>query len=317
MSAPPAEGARVGWHDVPEPVREAIESVCGSPVIAAVSQRGGFSPGVAARVRCGDGGRWFVKAVSAAFNSESPQFHRREARVLADLGPLIAAGRVPAPRLRGTVALGPWFALVVDDVDGSQPALPWRDDQLASVVAAIDRLHEALTPAPVRVPAVAECFETDFTGWRTLASAPENERLDPWSRAHLAELADLEATWAVHAAGDTVLHADIRADNLLLADGGVTFVDWPHACRGAAFVDLVLSAPSVAMQGGPEPAAFLAMSRAGREASGESVTAIVCAMSGFFTAASLRAPPPGLPTLRRFQAAQGEAARRWLAALLN
>jgi hypothetical protein len=31
-------------------------------------------------------------------------------------------------------------------------------------------------------------------------------------------------------------------------------VDWPHACRGAAFVDVVLLAPSVAMQGGPQPA---------------------------------------------------------------
>ena len=28
---------------------------------------------------------------------------------------------------------------------------------------------------------------------------------------------------------------------------------WPHACRGAAFVDLVGFAPSVAMQGGPAP----------------------------------------------------------------
>jgi RIO-like serine/threonine protein kinase len=41
----------------------------------------------------------------------------------------------------------------------------------------------------------------------------------------------VEATWAGHAAGTTLLHADIRADNVLLTGGGVVVVDWPHAWR--------------------------------------------------------------------------------------
>jgi Ser/Thr protein kinase RdoA (MazF antagonist) len=113
-----------------------------------------------------------------------------------------------------------------------------------------------------------------------------------------------------------LLHADVRADNLLLTRDGVMVVDWPHACRGAAFTDLVLFAPSVAMQGGPEPAALLARSRAGRAASRDALAAVVCALAGSFTERSLRPAPPGLPTVRRFQAAQGEVARRWLATLL-
>ena len=39
-------------------------------------------------------------------------------------------------------------------------------------------------------------------------------------------------------------------------------------------------------------------------------------MAGYLTERSLQPPPPGLPMLRRFQAAQGEVARRWLATLL-
>jgi hypothetical protein len=93
-------------------------------------------------------------------------------------------------------------------------------------------------------------------------------------------------------------------------------VDWPHACRGAAFVDLVAFAPSVAMQGGPEPAGLLARSHAGRNVSRESLAAVVCAVAGYFTERSLQPPPPGLPTVRQFQAAQGEVTRRWLATLL-
>jgi aminoglycoside phosphotransferase (APT) family kinase protein len=47
-----------------------------------------------------------------------------------------------------------------------------------------------------------------------------------------------------------LLHADIRADNILLTRQRAMVVDWPWA-RGAAFTDLVLFAPSVALQGGP------------------------------------------------------------------
>lgn len=256
MTAPPAEGARVAWQDVPRPVREAIERVCGAPVTEAHTQQGGFSPGVAARVRCADGTRCFVKAASADINPDTPRLHRREASVLADLDPLIAAGRLPVPRLWGTAELGQWFALVVDDVDGRQPALPWRDAELDSVLAALDRLADVLTPAPTTAPAIADRLGADFTGWGTLSLAPDDDRIDPWSRARLTELAALEATWAAHAAGPTLLHADIRADNLLLASDGVMVVD------------------------------------------------------------SLRPPPPGLPTVRRFQAAQAEVTRRWLATLL-
>ena len=325
MSAPPAEGARVAWEDVPEPVRAAIEEVCGAAVIQARTQPGGFSPGVAARVRCTDGSRWFVKAASAELNPDAPRLHRQEARVLAGLEPLIRAGRLPVPRLRGTAQHGPWFALVVTDIDGRQPAVPWRDHELDLVLAALGRLASALTPPPAEAgltaPPVAEFLGDDFTGWRVLARTPGDDRLDPWSRARLGQLAALEATWAAHAAGDTLLHADLRADNLLITDGAdgratVTVVDWPHACRGAAFADLVFFAPSVAMQGGPSPAELLARTQAGRNVSRASLAAVVCALAGFFTERSLQPPPPGLPTVRAFQAVQGEVTRRWLSTLL-
>ena len=236
--------------------------------------------------------------------------------MLKDLDSLIAAGHLPVPRLWGTAELGPWFALVVDDVAGRQPALPWRDFELDLVLAALHRLAEALTPAPATAPAIAEQLGTDFTGWRTLSGTPGDDRIDPWPRARLTELAGLEATWAARAAGSTLLHADIRADNLLLTSDGVMVLDWPHACRGAVFAELVFFAPSVAMQGGPEPAALLGRSCAGRDASREALVAVVCALAGYFTERSLRPPPPGLPTMRRFQAAQAEVTRRWLATLL-
>ncbi len=295
MTAPPAEGSRVDWEHVPEPVRQQIEP---------------------ARVLCADGTRGFVKAASTEVNPDAPRFHRQEARVTAGLEPLISSGRLAVPRLRATVDDGPWFALILDDIDGQRPSLPWQDEQIRQVLGALDELADVLTPTPISAPTIAEYLGAEFTGWRTLAGNPHDERLDSWSRAHLAQMAALEATWEEHASGETLLHADVRADNLLMTPGGVVVVDWPHACVGAAFVDIVAMAPSVAMQGGPEPATFIARSRAGRAADQQAVAATVCALSGYFTERSLRPPPPGLPTVRAFQAAQARVARRWLAQLL-
>lgn len=337
MTAPPAEGVRVEWDSLPARVRAGIEQICGSPVVSARSQPGGFSPGVAARLQCADGSRWFVKAVSSTANPDSPAMHRREAQVLESLDAVIASGALPAPRLRGTLDAGPWTALVMDDVEGRHPRLPWEPADLAAVMTAVDQLADTLTPSPIETHGVGEYFAADFRGWRTLAAAGDPGPVDAWSRTRLRELAELERQWPRHLAGDTLLHADIRADNLLLTSGrgdrdgrsdrgagldrdercdDVVFVDWPHACVGAAFADMVFMAPCVTMQGGPPPGELLSMTRAGHGADEAAVAAAVCAIAGYFTERSLRPSPPGLPTVRAFQAAIGEVARRWLRELL-
>src|SRR5262249_20901056 len=82
---PPAEGVRLQWDEVPEAVRRAFEDWAGSPVVSAVSQPSGFSPGVAARVRLADGRGVFVKAIGPKPNPDSPTFHRMEARIASAL----------------------------------------------------------------------------------------------------------------------------------------------------------------------------------------------------------------------------------------
>jgi aminoglycoside phosphotransferase (APT) family kinase protein len=316
MTGPAAAGVRVDWPGLPAGVRAAVEEACGSAVTGAVTQPGGFSPGAAARLTCADGRRFFVKAVSADANPDSPKMHRRESRVLAALAPLAEERGLPVPRLRAVIDLPPWIALLLDDIDGAHPDLPWQPGQLAQVLAAISELATALTPAPIELTAVGLRLSRMLHGWRDLAAAGGAEGLDSWSAGHLAELAGLEATWQEHSVGRTLLHGDLRADNLLLTADGVVVVDWPHASTGAAFVDLVMMAPSVAMQGGPDLMTLLAATSAGREASQEAVTAVLCALAGYLTRSALEPPPPGLPTLRGFQAAQGQIARGWLAQLI-
>ena len=313
--SPPAQGVRLEWLAVPESIRRALEQWAGSTVISADSQRTGFSPGVAARLRLADGRRLFFKAVGPEPNAESAGMHRREARIVSAL-----PNNAPVPRLRWSFDAGEqgWVVLVFDEVHGRHPAEPWRTDELDRVLDGLGQLAEMLTPSPRaagEVSSAAEALSTDICGWQRLRNeqSSELERLDAWSRRHLERLADLEALAPAAVTGDTLLHFDVRADNLLLAPEHVWFFDWPHARTGAAWLDVVGFAPSVTMQGGPPPEEVIAHYAACRSADPQAVTAAVAAIAGYFTRQSLQPPPPGLPTVRAFQAAQGVVARDWLA----
>ena len=147
---PPAEGVRVHWDGLPSRIRAAIEGWLGSPVISAVTQPGGFSPGLAARLQAADGRRVFAKAVGPELNPDAPRFHRREGRIVAAL-----PSSAPVPRLLwlydegSTEAADGWVVLVFEDIEGRHPTLPWRLDELDRVLDALDALAVSLTPSPL------------------------------------------------------------------------------------------------------------------------------------------------------------------------
>ncbi len=308
---PDAAGLRSEWSEIPERVRAAVEDQLGSPVVSAASQSAGFSPGVAARLRTEDGRRFFAKAAGPEPNPLTPAAHRREARVTAAL-----PEEAPVPRLLLSHDEGGWIVLVFEDVEGRNPAVPWRSSELDRTLDTLASLSELLTPSPLPPGLVGVVGDWEVIcgrHWRKL----ESERpasLDAWSTRHLDRLAHLEAEAPAAATGNTLLHLDLRADNLLLSqDGRILVVDWPHARVGAPWVDAVFFAPSVAMQGGPRPEELVAQHPHGHRVDSDALTAVVAAVAGFFTREGLQPAPPGLPTLQPFQVSQGEVARDWLA----
>lgn len=307
-----AQGVRVPWGDVAAAVRERVEATLGSAVVSAETQAGGFSPGVAARCGLADGRRCFVKATSPELNPEAPDIYRREAHITSRL-----PDGMPVPRLLETVELDGWVVLVFEEVDGRCPDLPWSLPELAATFIALSQLADATTPCPVpELPTIGERFATAFSGFRQLAAGdPTAARLDPWTSAHLDRLAALESEWDAAAAGGTLLHTDLRADNLLVRpDGSVVVVDWPHACVGAGWVDLALMLPAVGLDGGPSPSEVELALDPLAGADPAAVDRVVTALAGYFTFQGLQPDPPGLPTLRAFQRAQGEVTCAWLEA---
>ncbi len=295
---------RPPWESLPTPVTAWVGAALGSPVVAAQSESGGFSPGVAARVRCASGRRAFVKAASGEVNPGTLDLHRREAVVTAALPP--AAG---APALLGVLDDDPWVVLVLEEVDGRPPVLPWRPDELAACVAALDRLHDALTPSPLALEPAAVL--QPLTGWRQLAD--EGTALTPWEDRHLDRLVASRrsgprpgpatpcCTWTC---GPTTCWSAPTAAPC----------SWTGRTPPSATPSATCCSPrprSSATAGPPPPRSWPCRGTAGRSSpSGSAV--LVAAFAGLMQHRRRQPPPPGMPTVRGFQAAQGDVALRWL-----
>jgi len=303
-----AAGVRIGWADLPEPVRAGVEAVLAAPVVTAVSQRGGFSPGTADRVRTAAGDRAFVKAVSPALNAHTPALHRQEARVTAALPP-----DVPAPRLLGVYDDGEWVALVLEDVAGRHPRTPWLPAELTAVLAALEILAERLTPTPLPgVPATAAMLTAELHGWQRVAEDPPPD-LDPWARSHLDQLSELAGRGLQALGGATLVHTDIRADNLLVRpDGSVVVVDWPWASRGPAWLDILLVLVNVCVCGGGGDVDALLAAHTAAEVDPSDLTAVLAGLAGYYVDAARQPAPVGLPTVRAFQQAHARAVLAWV-----
>jgi len=306
----PRPNHRTRWSDVPSDIVAAVEALVGGRVAAARDQRGGYSPGVAARLQLEDDRRIFVKAVNGDINPKSPAFYRGEIPALASFSNVTAD--IPVPRLLHVHDDGHWIALILEDVDGRQPGAPWTDADIVNVLRSMAALADALTPSPATLPTIAERHRNVFTGWRTLA-ATGGARLDGWSRSHIHDLAALESRWELSVAGTTLAHSDVRADNLIITSADrVWFVDWGSASVGAPWFDVVAMAASVTTAGGPKPAELMRRAGAWCDLPTETLLPVVAAVAGYFTQGALQPAPKGMPTVRAYQRSSGVVMREWV-----
>jgi hypothetical protein len=302
-----ASGVRISWMQIPPRVRVGIEAIIGGgAVVTAVSQPGGFSPGTADRVVTADGRRAFVKAVSSIQNERSPSLHRAEAHVV---GQLPSNSYVPA--LLGVYDDDVWVGLVFEDLDGHTPALPWNAAELEAAMTTLQQTAREFTPNPVpNLPAVTSFYATVFAGWERIRTEPPAD-LNPWARHHLDDLCRLAVRGLASLAGNSLLHTDIRADNLLIrTDGTVAVVDWPWACTGAAWFDQLLLCVNVDLYGGYDPEQLVLHYL--ETVNHDDITAALAGLCGYFTDVTRQPPDPGLPTVRAFQRAQARSTLSWL-----
>jgi hypothetical protein len=290
---------RPTWQQLPDHVRAAVGEVLGSPVVAATSQAGGFSPGTADRVRTADGRRAFVKVTGTALNDRSSEFHRQEAAVLAAL----SSSAIPA--LIGVVDLGDWVAIVSEEIDGLPPVLPWRNDDIAAV---LDACHEIARLPASHLDDIQASVGSMHELWSEVVDVPEDLS---WAGTRLGALQELAAS--VDVRGSALVHGDLRADNVLLrADGSAVIVDWPWANHGAAWFDPVTLLFNVRLYDPTADVDRWLAHPAFAHATAEGIDALLAAAGGFFLAHSRRPPERGVERVRQFQLDQARVVLGWL-----
>ena len=291
---------RLEWAHLPPAVRTEIEGRCGSPVVRAESQRGGFTPGFASVLTCADGSRHFVKAASTAAQRAFAESYREEARKLRDL-----PEAVPAPRLLWMVD-DAWVVLGIEYVEARAPRRPWRADELGLCLDALETVARVLTPAPQALE--LDAFADDVAAWPAFWETVRVRHDLP----HADEAAALAAGFAEVVAGDTLVHVDVRDDNVLLtADGRALFCDWNWPTAGPAWLDslILLIGPR---GDGLDVEAVIASRPLLRDVPADHIDRVLALITGYFLSSAGEPVPPTSPYLRDVQRWQGEVVWDWL-----
>jgi hypothetical protein len=240
-----------------------------------------------------DGSRAFLKLATV---DPSPQWVRDERRVFECVE-------------------GPFMPLFLGFEDGDQPLLvledmlpdarwppPWHAGDVEAVLAALREV--AAAPLKGELP---QLRERRSEGWHVVAADPKpllglGVVSAEWLERSLPAL--LDASDRAPLDGASLVHCDVRSDNLCLRSAHAVLLDWNHARIGNAAFDLAFWAPSLVLEGGPAPESF-------------GVDEFAAFVAGFFAEHAGQPPPAGAPRVRGFQRAQLEVALPWACGALG
>jgi hypothetical protein len=216
---------------------------------------------------------------------------------------------VPAPRLLWHLD-DDWVVLGIEHVAARAPRRPWQQDDLDAVLDALEQAADALTPSPAGLD--LDAAEADFAplldGWPGVRA-----RRTDLDAAHLAEAEALARRYAEVVGGDTLVHTDVRSDNVLIdPDGRAQVCDWNWPVRGAAWFDSF--AALIGPRGeGIDVDAVIAARRLLRDVDPEALDNNLALYVGYFFSQADQPVPPTSPHLRDHQRWQGEVCWDWLA----
>ncbi|MBD0688369.1 hypothetical protein BG452_00920 [Streptomyces sp. CBMA123] len=307
-----ATAVRPSWAELPARIKELVEGRLGGAVVPRPSAGSGFTSGFAAEV-LGPDGPQFVKAANSSTAPYVADCYRREALINQAL-----PAAVPAPRVRWIEEAEGWVVLGLDAVEGARmPADPWRPAELVAVLDACAASAQALvrpTRSLLELGLKPVADDSTFENWRLLtAGMTRMDELPEWFPRELIDpLADLESNCAAAAAGNSVLHLDLRRDNVVLGPGGRAWIcDWNWPCLGPSWFDLTLLL-ATAHADGHDASQLFAEHPTAQDVDPEQLDAVLAALTGHFLRSGAQPPPPGSPALRQHQAWCGEVMLRWL-----
>lgn len=202
------------------------------------------------------------------------------------------------PRVLGFDDDGSRPALALEDLSGAFWPPPWTDQRVAAVLEALAAISHTAPPAQLLGRGI------DFgASWRDVDGDPgpflKLGLCSPdWLEANLPTL--ISAADEAPISGDSLIHLDVRSDNICFRDGRAMLIDWNFAAVANADLDVAFWLPSLEAEGGPPPEQVL-----------PSCPALAALVAGYFCSCAGGAELPEAPHVRPLQLRQARTALPW------
>jgi aminoglycoside phosphotransferase (APT) family kinase protein len=201
---------------------------------------------------------------------------------------------------------GDRVVLGLEYVEAKAPRRPWQRGELDRCLDALETVADVLTPVPddLHLDPMASVLADWPAYWDHVRATRD--------LPHADEAAALAAQFKTAVAGETLVHTDVRDDNVLLTgDGRALFCDWNWPTVGAAWLD------SLFMLIGPrgdglDVEAFIAERRLLRDVPADDVDRVLALICGYFLRHADDPVPATSPYIRDAQRWQGEVVWAWL-----
>jgi Phosphotransferase enzyme family len=281
-------------------IARALKKLRSTPVAFRMVAHGGYTPARRWIVTLADRHTAFVKAAT----DELTASWIRDEHVIYS----ILRGSRFVPGYLGFFDDGEHPVLALEDLSAASWPPPWDRPKVDAVLEGLAAV--ASTPPPEGLLPIDEGPHGLREGWSEI-------RRDPtrflglglcsagWLERHLDAL-DTAAREAP-LGGSSLLHMDVRSDNLCIRqDGSAVLVDWNWACVGNPACDVTFWLPSLELESGPAPEQVF-----------DAPPGLVACVAGFMCSRAGLEPIPTAPRVRGAQLAQARTSLPWAARALG
>ena len=190
--------------------------------------------------------------------------------------------------------------LLLEDLSHAFWPPPWSEKRVQQVLETL----EVVSKYAMAVPPLVERGADLMNGWSQVAKDPQPVLSlalvsESWLELALPILLQNENSEALK--GDSLLHLDVRSDNICFVDDRVILIDWDGASYGNPLVDIAAWLPSLHSEGGPPPEHIL-----------PNAPELATLMSGYFACKAGLPSLPDAPYVRDVQKRQLNSALPWV-----
>ncbi|MCS6800351.1 MAG: aminoglycoside phosphotransferase family protein [Chloroflexota bacterium] len=276
--------------EVPRALIEAAGRFLGAAVRETVLSTAPFSVRPVLRLFLDDGRTVILKTGAPIPASSDPSFRWADL-VERETWMYERAGIAPTirPQLLGAVEAAGWRGLLLEDLTGFTMPPPWTPHAIDSCARALAILHRSAPPAFIPDDwhgrdRPQPYFDRIAARRRAQGDLPATCTAEWWDWFERAR-PQLEAAYlALFGPGrKTLVHNNVRSDNLFLRRGETVLIDWDHAILGTPAYDSVYWALGVEREGGgPASAAHARYEAIAGPVSPDDVFGVLAFWTGYF-----------------------------------